>query len=83
MCLDMQLTVYKKKCCDICTSLIIKTKGSFTEDVYYNNLQKEGLSLSINYVNFTFVHMYSILDFIINDENLETKFLKYTNQKLL
>lgn len=74
-------TVSKKLNCKKCTDLVVASKGTFIENQYFNYLQRGGLSIPTDRVCFVFVHMYSILESIINQNSLENLFLKTTNQK--
>lgn len=48
---------------------------------YFDMLQRSGLSVATDYVNFMFFHKYSLLEFIVTDEDLESQFSKTSNQK--
>lgn len=76
-------SVSKKLSCRECISLIRAEKGTKINNEYFDNLQREGLSIATESVNFIFVHMCSILEYILNDHLVLSKFLQSQNQKTI
>ncbi|MGH9701693.1 MAG: hypothetical protein ACRD52_19840, partial [Candidatus Acidiferrales bacterium] len=73
--------ISKKLNCNICISLITESKGNFTNNEYFNNLQRGGLSIPTDIVKNVLFHMCAIIEKIINDNSLESDFLKLKDQK--
>jgi hypothetical protein len=75
----------KKISCGECISVIRAEKGKQLGDVYFDNQQRNGLSVATDSVMFIFLHtrMCSILEFILNDETCLPKFLNCAEQKIL
>lgn len=73
--------VAKRITCESCCALIKLSKGEFSENHYFNSLQRGGLSLPSDNVCFIFTHMYAILCDVSNKITLEKLFLQIRNQK--
>lgn len=71
----------KKLKCNICISLITESKGAYTENEYFNYLQRGGLSVPTDIVKNVLFHMCAIFEKIINDTSIEYDFLRIYNQK--
>lgn len=76
-------SVCKKIKCDLCMSFIRKSKGTYTEDEYFNFLQRGGLSVPQEILQFLFVHMCSIFENIVNHSKYSAMFLTSENQKVI
>lgn len=67
--------------CENCISLLTERKGSKTGNEYFDYLQRDGLSVANDRVTYVFVHMVSIMQYIMNNKECEVKFLKCYKQK--
>ena len=63
--------------CNICQLLVVKDKGITLDNTYYDHLQREGLSIPTEEVVASFTQMYAVMEAIINDANLGSRFLHY------
>jgi THAP domain/Transposase protein len=75
--------ISRKLKCNICISLVTESKGNFTNNDYFNYLQRGGLSIPTDIVKNVLFHMCAIFEKIINDNSLESDFLKLHNQKTI
>lgn len=74
-------TVCKKIRCDLCKSFVRKAKGEFLpNNEYFNELQRGGLSIPQENLEYIFQNMCSIFETIINSSKCST-FLTSENQK--
>ena len=59
----------------------MEDKGKTVDDVYFDHLQRGGLSVPTEEVIAPFIHMYAIMEAIIYDGILESRFLQSENHK--
>ena len=63
--------------------MVVESKGTVTENEYFNNLQRGGLSIPTDVVKSVMFHMCAIFEKIINEPTTEYDFLKTNNQKII
>lgn len=73
--------VAKRLSCSSCKVLIIKEKGAYTEDDYFDFLQRGGLSVPTDEVSILLYHMGAILQAVQSDKNYSLLFFSQKNQK--
>lgn len=78
-------TIHKAKhiSCSECKALVVKNVGSNINDDYFSFLQRGGLCIATNEINYIYYHMCAIFDFIINSSEWESKFLLTQNHQNL
>ncbi|VEN41670.1 unnamed protein product [Callosobruchus maculatus] len=69
--------------CGSCISIITMSKGNLTGNKYFDNLQRNGLSIATDRVCYIFYHMASIMQYIMNNKDCEAKFLKFNQHKFI
>ncbi|KAJ3644415.1 hypothetical protein Zmor_022148 [Zophobas morio] len=74
-------SVLKSLSCSLCEQLLRVGKGCGTGDVYFDHLQRGGLSVPSHEIKYVFNQMASIFQFIITSEDYEKKFFQYSNHK--
>jgi len=67
--------------CQNCISLITVAKGQKTSNEYFDNLQRNGLSIATDRVGYIFFHMTSILQFIMQNKDIDKLFIQSNQQK--
>ncbi|CAG9770238.1 unnamed protein product [Ceutorhynchus assimilis] len=69
-------SVLKNNKCDKCQSLVVLAKDIQTDHTYFNSLQRGGLCIATQETKFIYFHLCAIFEYIINNKDLESMFLK-------
>lgn len=73
--------VSRKLNCNICISLVCHGKGEKADNEYFDHLQRGGLSIPTDNMQYLFFHMCSIFEAIINNNKYESRFKTSQKQK--
>lgn len=74
-------SISTKVSCEMCRQLLRKSKGAETDDIYFDHLQRGGLSVPTDAICEIFFHMSAVLQDIIQDTNSKKRFFEETKNK--
>ncbi|VEN43153.1 unnamed protein product [Callosobruchus maculatus] len=73
----------KNIACEECKQIVIKSKGESVEDDYFDYMQRGGLCIATDQIEFIYYHLCAIFEYIVNEPETLSKFLKKQNHKYL
>lgn len=64
----------------MCKSVVVKEKGTFISNQYFDKLQRNGLCIPADEVMYFFFHITAVFEEILNNKNYHKIFFSYKNQ---